>query len=88
MVPTSSLNIMSFDVSMLILKVQQCPQLEAGVRHGDLYAVIAGLLSSLSQEGVFIDIENTPGAIVFQIFIFAALSRLFRGLLEIDSSFN
>ncbi len=79
---------MSFDVSMLILKVQQCPQLKAGARNRHFYTVIASLLSSVSQEGVFIDVENTPSEIIFQIFIFAALSRFFCGLLKIDGSLN
>jgi hypothetical protein len=48
MVPAGRLNAVAFDVGSLILKVQQQPKLEAGVRNGHFDAVRLGLLPGIT----------------------------------------
>src|SRR5271170_1609803 len=79
---------MSLDVSALILKMQQCPKLEAGIRNRDVYAIMARLLLSLGQERMFINVENAPDSIVLQIVILTALGIPVCSFLEIDGPFD
>lgn len=44
--PAKPLNLIALYVSVLILKMQQRPKLEAGIRDRDAYSIVAGLLLS------------------------------------------
>ncbi len=86
--PAQSLNIVSFYVSMLILKVQKRPELEAGIRDSDLDSIVEGLLSSFRQVWMFVNIENAPSGIVLEILVFSSFGVLLRGSLQVDGSLH
>ncbi len=72
---------MSLDMSTLILKVQQRPELKTWIRNSDVYLIVVRLLLSFRQERVLVNIEHTPRDIVLQILIFASLGDPVRGFL-------
>ena len=88
MLAAQSLNLAPLDMTALILKMQQRPKLEAGIRNGDADTIVAGLLLSFGQEGVFIHIENGPDNVVLQILILGTFGILFCVFLEIDGSLD
>ncbi len=75
---------MSVDVSVPLLKVEKSPQLEAGIRDRDLYAIVASLLLSVGQVRMLINVENAPGNIKPQIMIFVTLGGFLSGPLNFD----
>jgi hypothetical protein len=75
-------------MSALILKMQQCPKFETGIRNGDFYAIVAGLLLSFRQVRMFVNVEDTPSNVELQIFVFGALGNFLCGPLEVDGPFD
>jgi len=59
--------------SRLMLEVQQCPQLEAGVRDGELDVIVPCLLPRIRHVGVLVNVENTPHFVIGQEGIAQAL---------------
>ncbi len=57
---------MPFKIAGLVLEVQQCPELKAGIGDRQLDTVIARLLASVRQVRMLVDIEDTPDFVVGQ----------------------
>jgi len=78
----------SLYVGTLIAKVQQRPQLKAGVRDGDINAVIPGLLLGLRHKRVLIYVENTPDMVVLEVVVLLALCTDDSSLLHLRGTFD
>ena len=78
----------SLYVGMLVAKVQQCPQFKAGVRNGNLNAVISGLLLGLRNKRVLIYVENTPDVVVLKIVVLLAFCFDGSSLLLLHGTFD
>jgi hypothetical protein len=55
--------IVPMNVRSLISKVQKHPQLETRIRDRHRYAVVASLLQSVVQLGVFVDVKDAPNLV-------------------------
>jgi hypothetical protein len=60
---TKALSLTAINFSPLILKVKECPQLEAGIGDRELNTIISGLLLRVRHERMFVDIKNAPDLI-------------------------
>jgi hypothetical protein len=58
-----------FDVSALILEMQQGPELEARIRHRELDPVVLCQPHGLIQVGMHVNIEDTPNLVVEKIVV-------------------
>jgi hypothetical protein len=78
----------SLYVGTLIAKVQQRPQFKAGVRDGNLNAVISSLLLGFRHKRVLIYVENTPDMVVLKIVVLLALCTGGSSLLHLHSALD
>jgi hypothetical protein len=71
---------------LLVLKMEQCPKLKAGIGNSQFDFVVPGLLYGIGNKGMLVDIKYAPYLIVAEKRVLPRLpSRL---LLHLNSSFH